>query len=203
MTALTLKTAKEKDLVPVFRTTISAAIEEYEDFVDIIRNVLRRTIKGMVRGRNHFVDQGEDQITFFIVSHFDAYGFLSSHDKQIGGHVDITIEYEDFLWYGEAKIHTSYPTLLKGWAQLTTRYMTGLCNEDRGAFLIYNFNKDAASVTSEWRATMAEHHPAVELGEVEEDLNFVSTGTHEGSGRPFIIDHYNIPLYFKPQDKPA
>lgn len=201
MTALTLKAAKDKDLVPVFRSAIALAIEDYTDFVDVIRNVLKRTIRNMVRGRNHFVGQGEDQITFHICSQFDGHGFNCSHDKQIGGHVDIVIEYEDYLWFGEAKIHTSYPTLQKGWAQLTTRYMTGVVNEDRGAFLIYNFNKNAVNVTKEWRQVMIDFYPELHIGEIEEELNFVSTGPHEGTGRTFIIDHYNIPLYFDPKDK--
>ncbi|POP66556.1 hypothetical protein [Pseudomonas syringae] len=201
MSALTLKAAKEKNLRPIFRTAVGQAIDEYSDFVDIIRHVLKSTIVSMVRGRNHFKGMGEDQITYFIVSHFDSYGFHSSHDKQIGGHVDITVEFEEFLWFGEAKIHTSYLTLQKGWAQLTTRYMTGMVNEDRGAFLIYNFNKNAANVTAEWREVMIEQYPNLELGAVEDQLNFVCSGVHEGSGRKYIIDHYNIPLYFKPEDK--
>lgn len=201
MTALTLKTAKEKDLVPIFRSAIASEIDSYADFVDIIRNVLRRVIRTMVRGRNHFQGMGEDQITYHIISHFDAYGFVSGHDKQIGGHVDITVEFEDYLWYGEAKIHSSYLTLQRGWAQLTSRYMTGMVDEDRGAFLIYNFNKDAVSVTNSWREVMTEQYLDVVLGEVEDDLNFVCQGTHEGTGRSYHVDLYNIPLYFEPKDR--
>lgn len=201
MNALTLKTAKEKDLVPVFRSAIAAEIDSYADFVDIIRNVLRRVIRGMVRGRNHHQGMGEDQLTNHIVSHFDVYGFASSHDKQYGGHVDITIEYEEYVWFGEAKIHSSYLTLQRGWAQLTTRYMSGTAGEDRGAFLIYNFNKNAISVTTTWREVMQEQYPDIALGEVEEDLNFVSSGPHEGTGRTYTVDHYNIPLYFEPRDR--
>lgn len=201
MNALTLKTAKEKDLVPIFRSAIAAEIDNYADFVDIIRNVLKRVIKGMVRSRNHFQGMGEDQLTNHIVSHFDNYGFICSHDKQIGGHVDISIEFDDYLWYAEAKIHSSYLTLQRGWAQLTTRYMTGMADEDRGAFLIYNFNKDAVSVTSAWRQVMEEQYPDIELGAVEDNLNFVCSGTHEGTGRKYTVDNYNIPLYFDPKDR--
>lgn len=201
MTTLTLKTAKEKDLVPIFRSAIASEIDSYDDFVDIIRNVLKRVIKTIVRGRNHFQGMGEDQITYHIISHFDAYGFSSSHDKQVGGHVDITVEFDDYLWYGEAKIHSSYLTLQRGWAQLTTRYMTGMVDEDRGAFLIYNFNKDAVSVTATWREVMEEQYSDVVLGDVEDDLNFVCSGTHEGTGRKYIVDTYNIPLYFDPKDR--
>lgn len=201
MTSLTLKTAKEKDLSPIFRSAIAAEIDCYTDFVDIIRNVLRRVIRSMVRGRNHLQGLNEDQITYHIISNFDTYGFASSHDKQIGGHVDITIEYEDYLWYGEAKIHSSYLTLQRGWAQLTTRYMTGMAGEDRGAFLIYNFNKDAVSVTTNWREVIQEQYSDIVLGEVEDDLNFVCSGKHEGTGRSYVVDHYNIPLYFDPKDR--
>ncbi|MCO8163312.1 hypothetical protein NJC38_14200 [Pseudomonas sp. 21LCFQ010] len=201
MTALTLKAAREKDLNPIFRGAVSSAIESYGDFVDVIRHVISRTIKNMVRGRNHFEGMGEDKITFHVISQFHSLGFNASHDKQVGGHVDITIEHGDYLWYGEAKIHTCYATLQKGWAQLTTRYMTGMAGEDCGAFLIYNFNKNAAQVTHEWRKVMVENYPDVELGEIEDGLNFASKGIHAGSGRSFLVDHYNIPLYFDPQDR--
>ncbi|MFO3664415.1 MULTISPECIES: hypothetical protein [Pseudomonas syringae group] len=201
MIPLTLGATKDKNLQPIFKTVIQDSIDCYPDFVNVINNQIRNAIRSMVRSRNQFEGMGEDQITYHIISKFEDFGFNASHDKQVGGHVDITIEYDDYIWLAEAKKHSSYLTLQRGWYQLTTRYMTGVEQEDHGAFLIYNFNKDAANVTLEWRQFLIDFHPDVELGAVEGGLNFASLATHEGTGLKIKVNHYNIPLYFDPKDR--
>lgn len=201
MKPLTLGAIKSKNLTPLFRSLIADAIECYDDFVAIINNHIAQSIRSMVRARQNFQDLKEDQLTQFMVSQFESFGFRVSHDKQIGGHVDITVEYEDYLWLAEAKIHSSYLTLQRGWYQLTTRYMTGMPGESEGSFFIYNFNKDAASVTQAWRAFLTDFHPDVTQGDIEDGLNFATQLKHEGSGLPIKVNHYNIPLLFEPKDR--
>lgn len=201
MKGLTLGAAKQYDMIPVFRTVVADAVNSYEDFVGVIDYMIKRKISSMARGRHNLQGMSEDQLTGKIADQFEELGFLVSHDKQIGGHADIVLEYDEYLWLGEAKIHGSYTTLQKGWYQLTTRYMTGLPNENAGSFIIYNFNKDALSVTNEWRSVLQDFQSGVELGEIEDGLNFASSLIHEGSGLPIKVNHYNIPLYHKPKDK--
>jgi len=201
LNTLTLGATKEKNLIPLFRTVVSNAISSYDDFVNVVENLIKNKITSMVRGKHNLQGMTEDQLTSKITDQFEELGFLVSHDKQIGGHADIVLEYDNYLWLGEAKIHSSYPYLQKGWYQLTTRYMTGMPDENAGAILIYNFNKNAIGVTKGWREVLTDFHPEVEQGEIEGGLHFASRTIHEGTGLPLKINHYNIPLYHDPKDK--
>lgn len=201
MNPLTLGSARSKDLMPLFRSVISSTIDCYDDFVGIINSHITASIRSMIRGRQNLQNLKEDQLTHFMIAQFESFGFKVSHDKQIGGHVDISIEYDDYLWLAEAKIHSSYFTLQRGWYQLTTRYMTGMAEENEGAFFIYNFNKKAATVTEGWRSFLTDFHPDVEQGVVEGGLHFATRTNHEGTGLPIKVNHYNIPLYFDPKDR--
>lgn len=201
MKPLTMGAVKSKDLTPMFRTVIANAIESYDDFVGVINNHVALSIRSMVKGRHNLQGLKEDQLTTHITNQFESFGFNVSHDKQIGGHVDIVIEYDRYIWFGEAKIHSSYANLEKGWHQLTTRYMTGMPGENEGSFFIYNFNQNALTVTNEWRKFLTDNHPNVEQGSIEDGLNFPTRLCHEGTGLSLKVNHYNIPLYFQPKDR--
>ncbi|WP_122498894.1 hypothetical protein [Pseudomonas viridiflava] len=202
MSRLTLHmSANSQDLTPIFRGIVSDAIQDYDGFATLINTQLRRIIKSMVRSAEQFQELGEDQITFHIISQYNTLGFEASHGLMIGGHVDISIKYEDYMWIGEAKKHSSYPTLQKGWEQLTSRYSTGMEGEDQGAFLIYNFNSDALSVTKAWKEYLALHYPALEFNFCDTDLNFSTKNVHVRSGKPYYVTHYNIPLHHDPKDR--
>lgn len=194
--------SKKTDLMPVLRSALSDYIECYGDFVSVVETRLGQISKEMVRSCNYFQEKSEDEITFHIISHFKGWGFGAQHDSMIGGHVDISIEYDDYLWMAEAKIHSSYLTLQRGWEQLNSRYSTGMKDEDRGAFLIYNFNKNALSVTKEWRLRLKEFYPDLTFAPYnEQDLDFRTNGKHVKSGRDFFVTHFNIPLHFDPKDR--
>lgn len=203
MTNLNIKSASKKiDLMPILRSTLSDSIECYGDFVSAVETKLYQITKEMIRSSNYFQEQSEDQITFHIISHFKGWGFGARHDVMIGGHVDISIEYEDYLWLAEAKIHKDYMNLQRGWEQLNSRYSTGMKDEDRGAFLIYNFNTDALNVTNEWRSRLKEFYPDLNIAPYDEqDLDFRTVGKHVKSGRDYFVTHYNIPLHFDPKDR--
>lgn len=202
MSRLTLHSStSDKDLTPIFRSILADNIDSYSDFTGMINVQLRRIIKAMIRNAEQFQDLNEDRITFHIISQYNAIGFQAQHGVMIGGHVDISISYEEYLWLGEAKIHSSYTTLQKGWEQLTSRYSTGMADEDDGAFLIYNFNADALSVTKAWREHLISNYPGLEFEFDDADLNFSTKNTHVRSGRPYYVTHYNIPLHHDPKDR--
>lgn len=202
MAALRLKEASlDKDLHPIFRSCVSDAIATYEDFTQVIHSHLKRTFKDMTRSCNYFEGQSEDQITFHVLSHLNAFGFRASHDPHVGGHVDICVEYDDYLWLAEAKKHSTYIHLQRGWEQLTSRYSTGMKDEDDGAFIIYNFNSNALSVTNAWKSHLEEFYSNVNCAHEEGELNFKTTHSHVRSGRPYSVTHYNVPLHFDPKDR--
>lgn len=202
MSRLTLHSSQNsKDLTPIFRSVIAGAIANYDDFTSVINTQLRKIIKAMVRNAEQFQKHNEDQLTFHIISQYETLGFEAKHGVMIGGHVDITISYQGYLWIGEAKKHSSYPTLQKGWEQLTSRYSTGMDEEDQGAFLIYNFNTDALAVTKQWQGHLAANYPDLEFEYLPTELNFSTKNVHVRSGRPYYVTHYNIPLHHDPKDR--
>jgi hypothetical protein len=74
-------------------------------------------------------------------------------------------------------------------------------DEDEGAFLIYNFNADALSVTNAWRGHLAANYPDLEFDYDEAKLDFSTKSIHVRSGRPFYVTHFNIPLHHDPVDR--
>ncbi|MDU9411178.1 hypothetical protein [Pseudomonas sp. zfem005] len=200
--SITLREVRQaKELRPMLRALIRDSISCYADFTQFIHGELTNIFRDMVRSCHFFQKQSEDQITFHVISQFNTLGFRALHDPQIGGHVDICIEYDDYLWLAEAKIHTGYLHLQRGWEQLTSRYSTGMKNEDDGAFLIYNFNKKALGVTKEWRSVLTDFYPDVEIQYEEDELDFHTVHEHVRSGRRYSVKHYNIPLHHDPKDR--
>ena len=107
-------------------------IENYEDFIRQLYKDLDEVIQTLQLNRELRQKDSEDRITIDIVNILSAKGYTSSHDKKSGGHVDITVELRDFIWFGEAKKHEAYGNLLEGFKQLCTRYTTGEVNQNNG-----------------------------------------------------------------------
>lgn len=200
--SLSLKNiSKKKDFLPILRNYIADAVDDYADFVEVIDTHLQRILNTMTRSANFFQKLEEDQITFQVISQLQCSGFGAHQDKDYGGHVDIAIELGDFIWLAEAKKHSSYIKLQKGWEQLTTRYSSGLQNEDHGGFIIYNFNNDALRVSNEWKEFLREYYPLTKFEETENELNFSTIIKHERSGRRYTVKHFNVPLHYDPKDR--
>jgi hypothetical protein len=153
--------------------------------------------------RQHRYERDEDALTVDIITELKALGFTASHDADYGGHSDIVIEErDDFLWLGEAKIHSSYDWLLKGFQQLDTRYATAMPGQDAGGMIIYCKGKRADQVMDRWSEILLEKRPDVTFAPSENNqLVRNSSHTHERTGRQFNVRHVAISLYFDPQDK--
>ena len=145
----------------------------------------------------------EDEITLQICEILIGMSFPAYHDTQVGGHCDIVIRGNDqFLWLAEAKIHSSYGWLDKGFKQLATRYSTGVNGQDNGDVLIYCYLKDADAMLNVWRSELMKKNPDVTItqGPCEKSLIFCSTHKHCSSGLDFSTRHKAISLHWEPQD---
>lgn len=146
---------------------------------------------------------GEDAITLDICSMLKMAGFQASHDKYTNGHCDIVVDGKDmFLWLAEAKEHSSYGWLDKGFQQLTTRYSSGKYGQDNGDILIYCYNQDAKAMLDKWREELATRNPRVKTFDSPcgNPLLFCSTNKHQSSGLDFHIRHKVMPLLRKTND---
>jgi hypothetical protein len=147
---------------------------------------------------------GEDAITLDICSMLSMAGFQASHDKYNNGHCDIVVDGKDtFVWLAEAKEHSNYAWLDKGFQQLTTRYSTGTVGQDHGDVLIYCYNADAKTMLGKWRTELLERNGQVKAEESPcgNPLVFCSTNKHIKSGLNFHVRHKALALYWDPKDK--
>ena len=147
---------------------------------------------------------GEDAITLDIRSMLSMAGFQASHDKYNNGHCDIVVDGKDtFVWLAEAKKHSDYAWLDKGFQQLTTRYSTGTVGQDHGDVLIYCYNTDAKAMLDKWRDELVERNSKVTANDSPcgNPLLFCSTNKHTKSGLNFHVRHKALVLHWEPKDK--
>lgn len=148
--------------------------------------------------------QGEDSITLEICSMLKIAGLQAEHDSDVGGHCDIVVRGKDsFLWIAEAKEHSNYSWLDKGFQQLSTRYSTGVPGQDNGEVIVYCYSQDAKSMIEKWINELTKRNPNVKIegGILEESLIFRSEHKHAASGLPFHVRHKAVALYWSPKDK--
>lgn len=178
-------------------------VKTYDDFSDILYNDIDRIIYKMQENAELRHEDGEDRLTIDIVNMLNVMGYNASHDEKHGGHTDILIKKQSFLWIGEAKKHSNYNYLWEGFQQLNTRYSTGDDNQQEGGIIIYITNKDANSVMIKWNEHLAEKKlPDYEANPCKKrKLTFLSTHQHEKSGLKFKVRHMPVLLHFEPQDK--
>ncbi|WP_441230064.1 hypothetical protein AB7828_10105 [Tardiphaga sp. 215_C5_N2_1] len=167
-----------------------------------VNDAIDWVVQEHTKTRQHRQERGEDALTIDIVTDLKAMGFDASHDTQYGGHCDIVIESKDnFLWLGEAKVHSGYDWLLKGFQQLDTRYSTGLPGQDHGGMIIYFFGQDLLGVMNKWEEYLVAKRPDVAVTACNKSpLIRNSVHAHERTGLPFHVRHTPINLYFKPND---
>jgi hypothetical protein len=176
----------------------------YEQFIEALYIDLSGIISIIQENPELRKGDGEDRLTIEIIGSLRAMGYDAGHEGKVGGHADILVRGRDnFLWIGEAKIHSSYDYLFQGFQQLCTRYSTGDTGQDCGGLIIYIRNKDSANVISEWRKRM----PAYEIKglyfsgcSTRPDFVFNTTHVHERAGVPFKVKHIGVSLYFEPKD---
>lgn len=178
--------------------------DSYDDFVKNIYDELETCIEFMEEDPKVRKGDGEDRLTTDIIHHFKAKGYLATHDEMIGGHSDIVIKYKKFMWLGEAKIHSDYGYLMKGFQQLCTRYSPGTNNNSNGGLIIYIRTNNASKVIAEWKNRLdneqLEDYSSSEC-DTRKGLSFNSTHQHVRSGLPYKVRHMGVVLGFDPKDK--
>ena len=175
----------------------------HADRVALIEEAIHWIGQELTKNKQHKQDRGEDELTVDLINNLRSMGIDASHDTQYGGHCDIVIEAKDnFLWIGEAKIHSTYDWLLKGFDQLDTRYATGLFGQTYGALIIYSYNARIDQMMKTWETHLTSHRPDVTTRDCAKyPLALRSTHTHQVAGHLFNVWHFPISLYFNPQDR--
>ncbi|TWC81421.1 hypothetical protein FB593_10511 [Rhizobium sp. SJZ105] len=158
----------------------------------------------LVKHREKKQDDDEDGLTVQICDMLTSSGIDATHNASVGGHCDIVVQAnEDFLWLAEAKKHSDYGWLDKGFQQLATRYSTGNPGQDHGDVLIYCFAMDAKKMLGKWKEELESRNSGVKASACAsgDPLSFDSVHKHDGSGLDFFIRHKVISMFWEPKDK--
>lgn len=176
----------------------------YQEFVDVLYNDINEIVAILQENPELRKEDEEDRLTIEIVGMLKTMGYNADHERKVGGHTDISVRgRSNFLWIGEAKIHSSYGYLFEGFQQLCTRYAVGDVNQNCGGLLIYIRNRDASNVISTWKERITGHNLEDLVREdCAERPNMVFYTTHklDRSGQKFYVKHIGISLHFDPKD---
>jgi len=208
---LSLETLKKfSDDVPGLGNFANRAlVSDYEGFVSILYNDIDLIVSKIEQNPELYKNDSEDRITIDIINQLCAMGYVASHEKKIGGHTDMLVEKppKTWLWIGEAKIHSSYPYLFKGFRQLTTRYTSGTNDTNQGGMLIYIRQANTQNIMNKWRDYLNKINlrasTPFNLNTSpcnQNPLSFYSIHIHQRSGLPFTTRHIPLVLHFNPED---
>ncbi|QXG33666.1 hypothetical protein [Pseudomonas viridiflava] len=181
----------------LFAQTHEARVTAIQRSVDFACNKL-------VKHRNKKKEGDEDGLTVQVCDMLASSGIDAIHNASVGGHCDVVIKGKsDFLWLAEAKKHSDYAWLDKGFKQLSTRYSTGNPGQDHGDILIYCFVQDAKAMLEKWKDELIYRNTQVVVSDdgIIKTLTFKSTHKHECSGLDFYVRHKVVSLYWDPKDK--
>ncbi len=179
--------------------------DTYDEFINQLYKDIDNIVFSKEENPELYEQDTEDRITIDIKNTLRILGYDASHEAKVGGHADLLVRKNKFLWIGEAKIHHSYDYLWEGFQQLTTRYSTGDCNQKDGGLLIYIRNENAKNVMDSWQL----HLSSKELPDyssnpcLKRKLAFFSSHKHPRTGEQFRVKHIGMTLYFNPKDKSA
>jgi hypothetical protein len=183
-----------------------ATASTYEQFTETLYSDLNEVVLSFQENPELRRNDGEDRLTIEIVNVLRGMGYNAGHETKIGGHTDLSVRGKNnYLWIGEAKIHSSYDYLFQGFQQLCTRYATGDVNQDSGGLIIYiTKNKSSSKVITTWRERLSRYGlDGLEINSCPKrpDFEFNSTHMLERTGTPFKVKHIGVSLFFDPQDK--
>jgi HEAT repeats/NACHT domain len=180
-------------------------LENSSDSIGQLYKDIDRVIYQIERNPELRQQDGEDRLTIEIVGSLRSSGYSANHDCKIGGHVDLTVEQDNLVWLGEAKIYQDNNYLWEGFLQLTTRYSTGDTNQNSGGLLIYIFDENANSIMEKWQHyLLSKSLPDYSYKPCKmRSLAFISSHRHERSGDLFHVRHMPVLLHFAPTDKSA
>ncbi|GAM99147.1 hypothetical protein U91I_02788 [alpha proteobacterium U9-1i] len=175
---------------------------DYSSFVESVEDAIDHIADRMSENPQLRQEREEDELSIDIVDQLKAMSFDAEHDMTIGGHGDIVVRGRgSFLWIGEAKKHSSYPWLLKGYNQLTTRYASGLETQAVGGLIVYSYGQRVDQVMENWKTFLDENATVEGFGEGGRSACFRSTYLSERTGILCTVRHLGISLYFDPKDR--
>lgn len=169
--------------------------------VAIIEEALDECYSRLVDQRGLSKDRSEDELTMQLANMLCMAGIEARHDQHVNGHCDLVITAKNnFMWLGEAKVHSGYSWLESGFQQLSTRYGTALPGRDHGELIIYHRQGNSLAVIEEWQNLVVAMGLQTRLVEalVPPNLSFRTVHVCPNSGCAFHVRHVIVPLRHAP-----
>ena len=179
----------------------------YDGFLKTLYIEIDTIAHRLAKDRNTLQKHSENALNADICRQLQCVGYSAHHDKNSGGHTDISIEFATYTWIGEGKKVSSVNNnhLKNGYDQLVHRYISGMAGATHAGLLIYCFAPDASHVMTKWREHLEECEIitsgyAKNMQVSAENVNFAmfSDHHHQSSGAMLTIKHIAIPLYWVP-----
>lgn len=169
----------------------------YPEWVERVEEAIQFEVGLMAERRRDLHDLDEDALSAILNISLQNLN-LDASAKFVNGNTDVTIQYNEFKWLGEAKFGGDVSKLYKGYNQLTTRYATGMPGQSAGGMLIYCSQDSADVVLAAWRAALEVEKPGGNIRDGSAALTFRSEDVCAATGAKLDILHIAFPLYHKP-----
>lgn len=173
----------------------------YDEWADVVEEALYEELQFMFNQRHTLQGMHEDSLTTFIVRALSNLGFPATRETR-GGNCDLVVQFGDFSWLGEAKIHKGVSKIYGGYLQLKGRYGSGLAGQSRGGVLMYCYQRVAQAALEEWANVLQKELPDSNPVPGRFPLTLHSDDVIPATGLPMKICHYAFPLLYEPlEDK--
>jgi hypothetical protein len=175
------------------------APSSYDEFCESLYADLDTISYEMSEGRKYRGQDSEDRTSIDIVAQLRRLSYCATRESLHGGHVDVVVTKNDFVWLGEAKIYGGPARLFGGFNQLTTRYASGHPNCFRGGMLIYFYEKNVEKKLKDWQQFLKKKVVGVELRDCEKNRAAFFSNHQLDSGYGYEVRHIPFFFHFDPQ----
>lgn len=174
--------------------------KHHDELLALVRRSIDWVAIQMMQTPQFYFERTEDELSDVVIKMLIPLGFNATHDTQFGGHCDIVISGRDnFLWIAEAKIHSGYDWLFKGYLQLTTRYSTGIASQSNGEMIVFIRQPRIDLVMKKWLGELRQRVPEISILESKSSSPvFISEQPHQRTGIAFSVRHVPISVFFQP-----
>lgn len=180
----------------------SSSKPAYEEWVALVESAIARAMDALAERRHHFQQLGEDALTQAVCMALQG-GGLPARSAVVNGNCDLTVEFYDFGWIGEAKIADDVNKIYGGYLQLTERYAKGTIGYTSLGMLLYCIDSQALASIAGWRAALAEQVADSNPRECDppNPLQFRSHDICSSTGIQINIFHIAAAMKFDPKEK--
>lgn len=181
------------------------SINNYDSFVESVQYAIQSIIQPKLEATKHTITKDENHVSDQIVNLLHCLNYNATRETSSNGNVDVTVELMGYFWIAEAKIYRDITRLIDGFRQISTRYATISDVNNKGGFLIYNFDPNTKLIMDNFKTSildiMSSELDDFKVSDFESCcLRFYSSHTDVSTGLNSQIKHLPFSFHFNPTD---